>query len=180
MVEIMDVIKSRRSIRTYLDRDIPDEIFHEILEAVRWSPSWANTQIWELVLVKNPIKKAALFETLSPNNPAGKAIKQAPLIIAMCAKLKSAGYYKGQAATKLGDWFMFDLGIATQSLCLAAQARGLGTVIVGLFDQDQAAKILNVKEGYELVALIPMGYAAKEVSAPKRRELNEFVHYESF
>jgi nitroreductase len=179
MVEIMDVIKGRRSIRAYLDQKVPDEMVQEILEAVRWSPSWANTQVWELVLVKDSLKKEKLFETLAPNNPAGKAIKQASVIVAMCAKLKSAGYYKGQVATKLGDWFMFDLGIATQSLCLAAHARGLGTVVVGLFDQDKAAKVLGVKEGYELVALVPMGYAAKEVSAPKRRELKEFVHYET-
>jgi nitroreductase len=180
MAEIMDVIKSRRSIRTYQDKPIPDSLLQNVLEAVRWSPSWANTQVWELILVQDTIKKQKLFETLAPNNPAGKAVTQAPVVVALCAKLKSAGYYKGQAATQLGDWFMFDLGIATQSLCLAAYAQGLGTVVVGLFDQKKAAEILGVAEGYELVALIPMGYPAKEASAPKRRELKEFVHYDSF
>jgi nitroreductase len=180
MAEIMDVIKSRRSIRTYQDKPIPDSLLQNVLEAVRWSPSWANTQVWELILVQDAIKKQKLFETLAPNNPAGKAVTHAPVVVALCAKLKSAGYYKGQAATQLGDWFMFDLGIATQSLCLAAYAQGLGTVVVGLFDQKKAAEILGVAEGYELVALIPMGYPAKEASAPKRRELKEFVHYDSF
>ncbi|RPI76241.1 MAG: nitroreductase [Desulfobacteraceae bacterium] len=180
MTEIMDLIKSRRSIRNYLDKKIPEPLLKEILEAVRWSPSWANTQVWELILVQDAVKKQQLFETLASNNPAGKAMIQAPVIFALCAKLKSAGYYKGQAATKLGDWFMFDLGIATQSLCLSAYAIGLGTVVVGLFDQNKAGEILGVAEGYELVALIPMGYPAKDASAPKRRELEEFVHYDSF
>ena len=180
MAEIMNAIQSRRSIRNYLDKKIPEELLLKILEAVRWSPSWANTQVWELILVQDTIKKQKLFETLAPNNPAGKAVTQAPVVVALCAKLKSAGYYKGQVATQLGDWFMFDLGIATQSLCLAAYAQGLGTVVVGLFDQKKAAEILGVAEGYELVALIPMGYPAKDASAPKRRELKEFVHYDSF
>lgn len=180
MAEIMNAIQGRRSIRNYLDKKVPEELLLEILEAVRWSPSWANTQVWELILVQDTIKKQKLFETLAPNNPAGKAVTQAPVVVALCAKLKSAGYYKGQAATQLGDWFMFDLGIATQSLCLAAYAQGLGTVVVGLFDQNKAAEILGVAEGYELVALIPMGYPAKDALAPKRRELKEFIHYDSF
>ncbi len=57
---------------------------------------------------------------------------------------------------------------------------GLGTVIVGLFDHDRAKEILNVPADYELVVLIPMGYPAKTPSAPKRREIEEFTHYDKF
>ncbi len=75
---------------------------------------------------------------------------------------------------------MFDLGLATQNLCLMAHDLGLGTVIVGLFDHDGAKQILNVPAGYELVVLIPMGYPAKTPSAPERREIEEFTHYDIF
>ena len=92
----------------------------------------------------------------------------------------SAGFYKGQASTKFGDWLMFDLGIAAQSLCLTAQDLGLGTVIVGMFDQDKAKDILGVGGGFELVALIPIGYPAKDASAPKRKDIIEFTHYNQF
>ena len=64
---------------------------------------------------------------------------------------------------------MFDLGIACQSLCLAAHDKGLGTVMVGLFDHDEAGKVIDLPEGYEVVAMIPTGYPAQEVKAPKRR-----------
>jgi nitroreductase len=101
-------------------------------------------------------------------------------VLALCGKLQSSGFYKGQATTKLGDWFMFDLGIATQSLCLAACNLGLGTVIVGSIDHDKAKDVLGVGEGYELVALIPVGYPAKESAAPKRREISEFTHSDKF
>ena len=78
------------------------------------------------------------------------------------------------------DWFMFDLGLATQTLCLVAHSLGLGTVIVGLIDHDKVKKILNVPDGYEVVALIPVGYPAQKPSAPKRREISEFMRYDTF
>ncbi|MBN1625232.1 MAG: nitroreductase family protein [Deltaproteobacteria bacterium] len=180
MNDFMEIIKGRRSIRRYLEKDIPDQILHQVLESVKWSPSWANTQCWEVVVVKDQARKEGLLETLGDTNPSKKAIVQAPVVMALCGKKESAGYYKGQAVTKLGDWLMFDLGIAAQSICLAAHSLGLGTVIVGLFDHDKAKELLKVKDGYEIVVLIPMGYISKDSSAPKRREINEFTHYEFF
>jgi len=72
------------------------------------------------------------------------------------------------------DWFMFDLGLATQTLCLSAQSQGLGTVIIGLFNHDKVKEILFVPEGYEIVALIPIGYPAQKPSAPRRKEIGDF------
>jgi len=75
---------------------------------------------------------------------------------------------------------MFDLGIAAQSICLTAHSLGLGTVIVGIFNHDKAREILNVPDGYEVMTLIPLGFPAKISSAPKRREISEFAHYDKF
>ena len=180
MADFADVLKERRSIRSYEDKDVPDGVLDQVLDAVKWSPSWANTQCWEIVVVKDSAIKEKLQGTMPSSNPASKSIVAAPVLIALCGKLKSAGYYKGAATTKFDDWFMFDLGLATQTLCLAAQNLGLGTVITGMFNQDQAAEILNVPDGYELVSLIPLGYPAKTGSAPKRREAGEFTHKETF
>ena len=180
MADFMEILKGRRSIRRYQDQEIPKEYLNKVLEAIRWSPSWANTQCWEVIVIKDSVIKQKLQETLSVGNPATKAIGEAPVVITLCGKLQSAGYKKGQAATKFGDWFMFDLGIATQNLCLAAHNLNLGTVIVGLFDQGKAKNILKVPEGYEVVALVPLGYPTQEVSATTRREIGEFVHYDTF
>lgn len=180
MSELMNIIKGRRSIRRFQDKPIPEKDLQEILEAVQWSPSWANTQCWEIVVVKNREMKERLNEALSPTNPAKKGLPDAPVVLALCGKVKSSGYYKGEASTKLGDWLMFDLGLATQSVCLAAHNLGLGTVIVGSIDHAKAKEVLGVGEGYELVALIPVGYPAKDSAAPKRREISEFTHYDKF
>ncbi len=180
MAEFMEVLKNRRSIRRYQDKPLSDELLNYILEAVKWSPSWANTQCWEIVVVKDPENKEKLQSTLPKTNPASKAMVEAPVVLVLCGKLKSSGYYKGQVTTKFGDWFMFDLGIAAQSICLAAKDKGLGTVVVGLFDHDKAKEILGLTQDYEVVAMIPVGYPAKDSAAPKRREISEFAHYEKF
>lgn len=180
MADVMDVIRNRRSIRNYQDTKVPAEVLDRVLEAVRWTPSWANTQCWEIIVVTNQEAKAGLQQTMSKGNPATRAMVEAPIVIAMCGKLQSSGLYNGQVTTKFGDWFMFDLGLATQTLCLAAQNEGLGTVIAGLFDHEGAKKVLEVPEGYELVSLIPLGYPAKAAGVPKRRETAEFVHREKF
>jgi len=180
MAELVQVLKGRRSIRNYQNQEVPEEVLNLILEAVQWSPSWANTQCWEVIVVKNQDTKQRLQETLSQGNPATRAMVEAPAILVLCGKQGSSGFYKGQVTTKFGDWFMFDLGLATQSLCLAAWNLGLGTVVVGLFDHNRAAAVLGVPEGYELVAMLPLGYPAKQPAAPKRREISEFTHSEKF
>ncbi len=181
MQSLMDIIKTRRSVRKYEDTPVDDDKLNTVLDAVKWAPSWANTQCWEIIVIKDPAIKQKLQDCLPPKGqPASKAVVQAPVLLAVCGKLESSGYYKGQVTTKFGDWFMFDLGIACQNLCLAAHGLGLGTVMVGLFDHDKAKNVLNVPDGYELAVLIPLGYPAKETSAPKRREVQEFTHSNTF
>jgi len=180
MSSLMESIKSRRSVRKYEDRDISDEMLTALYEAVQWAPSWANTQCCELIIIKDADRKKQLQDCIAPKNPATKAIVNAPVIIAVCAKKNQSGYYNNSVSTKYGDWFMFDLGLATQNLCLAAHDLGLSTVIVGLFDHDSAEKVLQIPETHCLVALVPVGFPAKKPSPPKRKTINEFVHIESF
>ena len=179
MADLMDIIKGRRSIRKYQDKEVEESSLNQILESVQWSPSWANTQCWEVIVVKDPATKEQLQGTLV-KNPATKAMVQAPIVFVLCGKLQSSGYYNGQVTTKFGDWFMFDLGLATQNMCLTAYDLGLGTVIVGLFDHNKVKEILGVPDDYEVVTMIPLGHPAKEPEAPRRRAINGFTHFEKF
>ena len=180
MNDLMQIIKGRRSIRKYEQKEVTEEAISKILEAVRWTPSWANTQCWEVISVRDRTLREKLQEAGVKGNPANKAIVEAPVLFALCGKQEASGYYKGQVTTKFGDWYMFDLGIATQSICLTAHSLGMGTVITGMFDHDKANELLDVGDGYQIVSLIPMGYPDKEPPVPKRREIREFVHYETF
>lgn len=177
---MLEMIQKRRSIRNFEDREVPENFLEKIFESVKWAPSWANTQCWEIVVIRDPDVRAKVAEAVPKANPASKAVSNAPVLIALCGRLNKSGFYKGAQASKFGDWFMFDLGIAAQNIMLSAHALGLGTVTVGLFDHDAAARALNIPEDCELVALFPMGFPSKVPSAPKRKALEEFVHYDRF
>jgi len=176
---VMETIKNRRSIRKYEDKTVSEEAVKKLLESVQWAQSWANTQCWEVIVVRGQEIKEKLSEAVLKGNPAQKSVTAAPVVLVVCAKLKSSGFYKDVVTTKFGDWFMFDIGIAAQNICLQAQDMGLGAVVMGLFDHNKVADILGVPEGYEVVTMIPVGYPAKP-AAPKRREIEEFTHYERF
>jgi nitroreductase len=180
MMELMEAIKRRRSIRKYKSDPIPEEALRALMEAVRWAPSWANTQCWEVIVVRDPKVKSELAVVLSKTNPALSSITDAPIVIVLCGRKGVSGFKKGEAVTAKGDWLMFDTGIAMQTLCLTAHSLGLGTVIVGLFDHKKVEEILRVPQNVEVVAMTPLGYPATEGSAPKRKEISEFAfsdHY---
>ncbi len=179
-MDLMDAIKGRRSIRKYKPDLVPEEALQTVMEAVRWAPSWANTQCWEVIVVKDPKVKSELSTALPKGNPALSSMTEAPLVLVLCGKKGISGYYKGQPVTEKGDWLMFDTGLAMENLCLAARTLGLGTVVIGMFDHRKAAEILGVPQNVEVVAMTPLGYPASEGPAPRRKEIAEFVHYEKY
>ena len=176
-MEVIDAIKTRRSIRHYKPDAIPEEKLNAVLEAARWAPSWANTQCWRIAVVRNSDKRAMLAETVPDWNPSHLAISEAPVIIVFCAELGKSGFHKGKASTDKGDWYMFDTALAAHSLTLAAHSLGLGTVHIGVFDAKEAASILGLPENIVVVELIPLGYPAEEPKAPLRREISESVSF---
>ena len=179
-MELTEAIKGRRTIRKYKSDPVSDEVLKAVMEAVRWAPSWANTQCWEVIVVRDPKVRSDLAEALPKGNPALSSVTEAPLLLVLCGKKGISGYYKGQMATVRGDWLMFDLGLATQNLCLAAHSLGLGTVVIGLFDHKKVEAILGVPQDVEVVAMTPLGYPATGGSAPKRKETSEFVFDEKY
>jgi len=179
-MEVLEVIKARRSIRKYKDTPVDDKILELILESAHWAPSWANTQCWSFIVVRDSNIRAELANITTHNNPAADAIRQAPVVVVACAELGKAGYYNGQPVTDKGDWCMFDVALAMQNLVLAAHSLGLGTVHVGLFDAKKAASILEVPEGFCVVEMTPLGYPDQEPKIRPRKELSEIVSYDKY
>ncbi len=179
-MELFEAISGRRSVRKFKDDPVPQELVDQLLTAAQWAPSWAHTQAVEAVVVSRPELKAALQESLPVTNPAYRAMVDAPLVVAICARTGKAGFYKGQAATHWGDWLLFDAGLAMQNFMLAAHGVGLATVCVGLFDAAKAAAALQAPPGVEVVALTPLGYAAAEAKVPPRKPREDFVRWEGY
>ncbi|MGB3210122.1 MAG: nitroreductase family protein [Desulforhopalus sp.] len=175
-----DIFTDRRSIRRYQEKPVEPIILSELFEAARMAPSWGNLQCWELIVVQAEEDKKTLAGLLSKKNPATKCTEAAPVVLGVCGNPHKSGFYNDQLVTRYHHWFLYDLGIISQNICLKACELGLGSVIVGSFDHEAAEKMLQVPRGYELVALIPLGYPGHEPSAPKRRDINDFIHYDRF
>jgi nitroreductase len=180
-MELQEAILKRRSIRKFTDEIVTDEQLRQIFEAVRWSPSWANTQTWEFVVVRDKALIEKVAGTYSEKNPAIKCSLTASALIVACAKTGISGCYGGKEVTAIKNWELFDLGMAVQTLCLKAHELGLGTVVVGLMNHDACEKILAVGDGHRVVAVIPIGRpAAAPKEGPPRKAISEMVYLNSF
>jgi nitroreductase len=175
-----DLLSSRRSIRRFQEKEIESEKLNQIFEAARMSPTWGNLQCQELVIVQAADDKEKLAELLSKKNPATICTKMAPVVIAVCGNPQKSGYYNSTQVTRYAHWFLYDLGIVSQNICLKAWELGLGSVIVGSFDHRAVEELLEIPKGVELVALIPIGYPDHQPAAPKRKETTDFVHFDRF
>ncbi|HZK44394.1 MAG TPA: nitroreductase family protein [Syntrophomonadaceae bacterium] len=179
-MDTLECIRTRRSIRRFTEEPVSDEVLNQLFEAIRWAPSWANTQSVEIVVVKNSDTKEKIAELLSTNNPAAKGVLQAPVIIVISAKTGRAGYKSAEQVTDKGDWYMFDAGIASQNLALAAHALGLGSVHVASLNHKALDELLGLPEDVKSLEILPIGYPERTGNPPPRREINEFVHGEKY
>jgi nitroreductase len=180
-MELQEAILKRRSVRKFTEDVVTDEQLRQIFEAVRWSPSWANTQVWEFIVVRDKALIEKVAGTYVEKNPATKCSLTASALIVACAKTGISGCYGGEEVTAIQNWYMFDLGIAVQTLCLKAHELGLGTVVVGLMDHEACKKILAVPEGRKVVAVIPIGRSAVSPrEGPPRKSISEIVHLNTF
>lgn len=181
-MDLFDVIKTRRSIRKYLDKPVEDEKLQTVLEAVRMSPSWANFQCWRLVVVKEKSVKEKIsalsyvesfFAPLGyKSNPSMKALAEAPVVIVLCADPEKSGTLWDQ------QYYLVDSGIAAQNIMLTARALGLGSVFVGVYDEGGLKKLLNIPDGIRIVGLLPLGYPDEEhKNGPSRKPLAEFCFF---
>ncbi|MFH1009259.1 MAG: nitroreductase family protein [Candidatus Latescibacterota bacterium] len=163
MMELMEVIRQRRSIRKYKPDPVSQDVVDEIVEAARLAPSWANTQCWKFIVVTDPTVKDKLAEA------GNKWIAHAPALIAACADPSLPGMKEDQ------PYYMLDIGIAMEHLILAATEKGLGTCWIGWFDERVAKRALGVPDKMRVVALTPLGYPDETPSPRPRKALSEIM-----
>lgn len=174
-----ECIKGRRSIRKFADTPVSRDVIADIVETASYAPSWKHTQITRYIAVEDELKDKIADECTSAYAKNGEIIKNAPMLIAVTFIKNRSGFERdGSYSTpKEGGWQMFDAGVASEAFCLAAYEQGLGTVIMGIFDEAKAASLLEVPEERELVALIPIGYPAESPAAPKRKSVEELLSF---
>ncbi len=176
-MELKEAILKRRTVRKFTDYRVTDVEIGELIEAARWAPSWANTQVWEFIVVRDGDLIREVTGTYAENNPATRCSLAASVLIVACARTGISGGKGGAQETAFSEWFMFDLGLAVQNLCLRAHDLGLGTVIVGLMDHDACGKLLSLPDGVKVVAVIPVGRpAVPDKQGPPRKSVEDILH----
>lgn len=173
-MDFYEVIRTRRSVRSFKKNPISEEVVNRILEAARVAPSGSNRQPWKFILVKDETLKQKMVSAC--NNQ--KFVADAPLIVVACGQRLpiNRGGYMGEMSTLL------DVSIAFTHLILAARAEGLGTCWIGAFNNKEIKKLLKVPDEYQVVAATPLGYPSEDVfTEPRnRKSLDEIVSMNRF
>jgi nitroreductase len=173
-LDIFEAIKERRSVRAFTDEKVSEEDIGRLIEAARWAPSAGNTQPLELVVVrsmkvKQKLSDAALNQTL---------IQKASVVIVVCADLTRSKRGYDSRGTEL--YSIQDTAAATENILLTAHELGLATCWIGAFHDREVSEAIKAPESIKPVAIVPVGYPAARPSAPRKRAVNEIVHYETF
>ncbi len=168
-MDVIDAIRTRKSVRAFLDRPVEEAKLNAILEAGRLAPSASNRQEWRFVIVRNHETRKKLAKVAG-----GQAfVGEAPALIVACAQTDGHVMRCGQLS------YPIDVAIALDHITLAAVEQGLGTCWIGLFDERKVKEILSIPEEIRVVELMPLGYPAEPAAKEKRRlPMSDIVKYE--
>lgn len=181
-MDAIKMIKERRSVRKYKNEKVDRETMKDIIEISRWAPSWANYQIARYTLVDD----AATIAKLATDGVKGfvyniKTLENAQGVAVLSIVKGKSGKLdleKDEYATaKTMEWEVFDAGIACQTFCLAAHAKGVGTCIFGVIDERSIAEIVGLPEEEMVAALIVYGYGDEQPPATPRKDVEEILRF---
>jgi nitroreductase len=177
---MLELIRTRQSDRSYSDKPVENEIIDRILEAGRMAPSACNTQPWKFIVVNDPELKTRLSEAASARLLGMNSfVNQAPLLLVVIREKANMSSRIG-ATVKNKDYSLIDLGIASENICLQARAEGIGSCMIGWFDEKQVKNILGIPASKRVELIITLGYPAKELREKRRKPLKEVVSYNKY
>jgi nitroreductase len=178
--EILDLIKSRQSDRKYSTRPIEQEKLGRIIEAGRMAPSACNAQPWKFVIVTDPDLVAKVAAAASaPLLGMNTFVSQAPVQIVIVREKPNLTSKIG-ASIKDKDYSLIDIGIASENICLQAKAEGIGSCMLGWFDESLVKKLLGVPKNKRVELIITLGYSLSEQREKRRKPVEDTVSYNKY
>lgn len=179
-MDIFEVFDKRYSCRKYIDKKVDEELIDKIIDAARRAPSACNCQPWRFIAVTDPekvkkIAKATQKGGIGINKFADKVpafiviVRENPSVLNRVAKLVSSH-----------DYVSNDIGIASATMTYAATALGLGSCIMGWFDDKKVCEALDIPKGREPQLILSLGYPEGEGRNPQKRELNEVRSFNTY
>lgn len=173
-MEFYDVIKTRRSIRNYLEKDISQDVLERVLNAAKVAPSGNNCQPWSFVVVRDMGRKKRIAEASYGQG----FIAEAPVVVACCARR-----YPNSYEPRKENAYLADAIIAIDHLVLAARNEGLGSCWIGAFHDKEVKRILNVPDDVDVVMVVPLGYPTSDSAFTDnfyRKSLKEICFFEEY
>ena len=188
-MEFKEVVKARRSCRSFENAEIPEDTITAILEAGCWAPSQLNLQPWEFLVITDPLKKAevrklaeAAKQKVTASGGPGwvskyglNFIEEAPVLIAVLFD-PSQGGLGGFFGQKQGA--IAAAAACAQNILLAAADMGLGTLWFTFFNPEDMRDCLGAPGNMEVAGVIPVGRVKGTIKAPPRKPTR--VHRESY
>jgi nitroreductase len=171
MADLLELIRSRRSVRRFTSELVADEVIEELLEAMRWAPSAGNAQPYRIHVVRDDAIKAQL----SVAALGQRFIAEAPVVVVVTTER-----FEAQRAYRARGEELYciqDSAAAIQNLLLLAHSKGLGACWVGAFRERSVAEALSLPGEQRPVAVIPVGVPATTPNPPRRRSLRELAQW---
>ncbi len=176
-MEFYEVLETRRSVRHYKEDLIAQDVIERVMLAAGMAPSGSNRQNWKYIVVTDATFQQKI-QRICHNQ---KFISEAPLTVIVCGKDMSDVYNRGGYMKEMG--MIVDASITFTHFIMAARAEGLGTCWIGLFDNAELKELLNIPEGWDVVALSPLGYPTDDDvfhKTHKRMGYDELVSMNGF
>lgn len=163
-----ELINQRQSVRKYLATPVEKEKIQKIIEAVHVAPSACNSQPWKLIIVDEPtLKNEVAKATFSPTVSFNKFALEAPVIaVLVIEKAKLIAQIGGNIKNQ--EYPQYDIGIAAEHFCLQATELGLGTCMIGWFNEKKIQKLLGIPRKRKIGLVITLGYAPKDYKQRKK------------
>ena len=178
LMNFLDLVKTRQSVRNYLSRPVEKEKIDRCLEAARFAPSANNAQPWKFIVIDEPeLKEKLAHKTFSKLISFNRFSLQAPVLLLLISQ-------RAGIAAKIGGMIknksfeLIDVGIAAEHFCLQATEEGLGTCMLGWFDETGVKKILHLPKQIRVELIITMGYPESgKIRTKKRKTMDQIASY---
>ena len=176
MTRFIDLVKKRRSVRSYRPDPVPREMIVKCVEAARYAPTACDTQSWRFIVVEGEMKERLIRESLGGLVVPNRWASSAPTIVVIASSLRLVTHRIGGGMKGIG-YHWIDTGIAGEHFVLQAAELGLGTCWIGWFDKKAAKKLLDLPGSCEVTSMLAVGFPAEEPLEKKRRTVDEIVTF---
>lgn len=182
MLNFLDLVKKRQSVRRYLSREIEPDKLERCVEAARLAPSASNSQPWSFIVVNDPdLKDKVAKQTFDQVISFNKFVIQAPVLVVFVIEKPKVLTRMGSFIKKI-EYPKIDIGIASQNFCMQATEEGLGTCMLGWFNETPIKKLLNIPPNKKIGLIVSVGYAPEDyrLREKSRKSFAEVVKFNSY